>query len=218
MKLWTIVPVKPWNLAKSRLDPLFSRAQREALAAAMLHHVLDVLTTAPVKLGVLVVSRDTRALAEARDYGVQTVLESGSPALNPALTRAAQLTRTMGATSTLVLPADLPLFSVEDLEALVNLACQSERAVVLASDRHGDGTNALLTCPPGVIEYAFGPGSFSRHKALAEKAQADVYEWHSPRVALDIDTPDDLACYRALAEELGEPLIMPELLALAADC
>ncbi len=217
MNLWTIVPVKPWNLAKSRLNAVLNRQQRGALAEAMLHHVLEVLTRSPVVKGVLVISRDPHALAEARNFGVQTVLESGAPELNAALTRAAQVTKTMGATSTLVLPADLPLLSAEELETLADLGCRGERAVVLSPDRRDDGTNALLTCPPGVIEYAYGPGSFRRHIARAEQAGAEVGVWRSERLALDIDTPDDLARYRALAEELGEPAIMPELLALVVQ-
>ena len=31
----------------------------------------------------------------------------------------------------------------------------------------GPGTNALLLTPPDVIEPAFGPGSFARHRELA---------------------------------------------------
>lgn len=218
VNIWAIVPAKPWNLAKSRLEPVLNRSQRAALAMAMLRHVLDVLTASAALRGVLVVSRDPRALAEAREYGVQTVLESGAPELNAALERAAHVTRSLGATSTLVLPADLPLLTTEDLDTLVSLGCSGERCVVLSPDRHEDGTNALMMCPPGLIRFAYGPGSFQAHLALAREAGADVHVWRSPRLAQDIDTPEDLALYRALAEAMGLPVIAPELLALVPNC
>ena len=218
MSIWAIVPVKPLNLAKSRLEPVFSRAQREALATATLCHVLRVLTSSPALTGVLVVSRDSRALALARDCGANTVVESGAPELNAALARAMRATRALGATAALVLPADLPLLAAEDVDALVSLRCVDERRVVLSPDRHESGTNALLMCPPGVIAYAFGPGSFQAHQALAAEAGIAASVWRSPRLALDIDTPEDLACYRALAEELGQEIIVPELLELVPGC
>jgi 2-phospho-L-lactate guanylyltransferase len=210
VNVWAIVPVKPLNRAKSRLAPVLHRARREYLATAMLRHVVALLARAPEIAGVLVISRDPHALSDARALGAQTVQESGAPELNDALTRAAQVTRTLGATATLVLPADLPLIAPEDVAGIVRLACEGG-SVVLAPDRHEDGTNALLMRPPGVIPYAFGAGSFGQHLLLAEEAGAGVHVWQSPRVTLDVDTPDDLACYRALAEELGEPLLLPEL-------
>ncbi len=39
--------------------------------------------------------------------------------------------------------------------------------VVVAPDRHGRGTNALLCAPPGLIEYQFGEDSFAQHCAQA---------------------------------------------------
>jgi 2-phospho-L-lactate guanylyltransferase len=60
-------------------------------------------------------------------------------------------------------------------------------------DRHGTGTNALLLTPPGVVEPAFGPGSFERHTALAHAAGATIEVAELPSLTLDIDTPEDLA-------------------------
>jgi len=54
----------------------------------MFRHSLEVMTSVKQIAGVLVVSRDTKALAIAHDYHVKTVLESGAPELNAALLRA----------------------------------------------------------------------------------------------------------------------------------
>ena len=64
-------------------------------------------------------------------------------------------------------------------------------SVVLAPDRHGRGTNALLLDPPDVIDPAFGGDSRAGHAWLASSADAAFVE--VPGVlALDVDTPDDL--------------------------
>jgi 2-phospho-L-lactate guanylyltransferase len=64
--------------------------------------------------------------------------------------------------------------------------------VVIAPDRHREGTNALLIYPAGLIDYSFGPGSFRRHcdRALEASARLEICELSS--LALDIDYPEDL--------------------------
>ena len=63
--------------------------------------------------------------------------------------------------------------------------------MVLAPDRHGRGTNALLLDPPDVIDPAFGGDSRAGHAWLASSADAAFVE--VPDVlGLDLDTPDDL--------------------------
>jgi len=67
----------------------------------------------------------------------------------------------------------------------------SGRAVVLVTDRHGRGTNALVLRPPDVIPFAFGGDSRVAHAALAAAAGATYVEVPGP-LRLDLDTPDDL--------------------------
>ncbi|MCU0505037.1 MAG: 2-phospho-L-lactate guanylyltransferase, partial [Chloroflexi bacterium] len=64
--------------------------------------------------------------------------------------------------------------------------------VVVVPDHLGDGTNALLVSPPRAIDFAFGPGSRGRHVAAARAAGAVLVELGGP-LALDVDTPEDLA-------------------------
>ena len=64
--------------------------------------------------------------------------------------------------------------------------------VVVAPDRHRQGTNALLICPVGLIEYDFGEDSFSRHCELAEQSGARLEVVDLPSLAIDVDLPEDL--------------------------
>jgi 2-phospho-L-lactate guanylyltransferase len=200
MTLWAIVPVKPLRRSKSRLADVLSRDERAALSREMLIHTLDVLGQVPEVERVLVISRDSQALALARDHGARTVTERGTPKLNPALVRATLLALGYGVSSVLVLPADLPLLRKQDVERLVALA-DKPPVVVIAPDRHGEGTNALLSSPPGLIEYDFGPSSFENHITRAKDAGAKVKICELPTLELDLDVPDDLERWRALQAE-----------------
>jgi 2-phospho-L-lactate guanylyltransferase len=206
MSLWVIIPVKPLSRAKSRLSTVLSPEQRQHLAEQLMRHVLSVVKTVPQVNGTLVISRDNKALAIAREYGAHTVQESGAPELNNALMRATQVVRGWKGGAVLILPADLPLLERDDVVQLVE---QGRRncSVVIATDRNGDGTNAMLVRPPGLISYTYGVGSFDRHVAAAREVGATVNVVHSPRLSLDIDLPDDLEQYYRLNGD-SQPLYL----------
>ncbi len=76
--------------------------------------------------------------------------------------------------------------------------------VVVAPDRRRQGTNALLVCPAGLIEYDFGPGSFQRHCKRAREAGARLEILELPSLALDMDLPEDLELVGESLEGLEE--------------
>ncbi|MCZ2094829.1 MAG: 2-phospho-L-lactate guanylyltransferase [Anaerolineae bacterium] len=197
MSVWAIVPVKPLSRAKSRLAGALSPEERRLLSEQWFRRVLTAIAGAPQVAGTLVISRDTHALAIARDMGAHTVQESGAPELNNALMRATQVVGGWRGAAVLILPADLPLVAPEDVSGMIELGKEAN-TVVIATDGEGDGTNALMTRPPGIIPYAYGPGSYQRHIALAEEAGATVKLFHSERLALDIDVPADLEAFYRL--------------------
>lgn len=191
MTLWAIVPVKPLGRGKSRLSGVLSQQERADLNRRLLAHTVDTLRELPEIEQVLVVSRDPAALALARDHGARTVQENGAPHLNVALARATILAKNYITRGILIVPADLPLITPEDVRAMLDRA-KYPPVVVVAPDRHHQGTNALLVCPAGLIEYEFGPGSFQRHCALARQAGARLEICELPSLALDVDFPEDL--------------------------
>jgi 2-phospho-L-lactate guanylyltransferase len=204
--IWAIIPVKPLSRAKSRLESVLSPAERQQLAETMFRRVLAAVKETPQVAGTLVISRDTRALAIARDMSAHTVQESGAPELNNALMRATQVVAGWRGGAVLILPADLPLITPEDLGGMIEIG-QDLQSVIIATDQNEDGTNAMLIRPPGLIDYAYGPGSFQRHVALAQEAGAKVKRYYSDRLALDIDVPADLEAYYRLSGSSQEALI-----------
>lgn len=197
MTLWAIVPVKPLRRGKSRLAGTLSEDERTELNRTLLQNTLKVFSDLKEVEEVLVISRDPQALAIARHQGARTVREDGQPELNTALKRATVIAQVYATRGVLVLPADLPLITREDVLTLIERAGEPP-AVVIAPDRHGTGTNALLISPAGLIEYDFGENSFQRHCQRAKEAGARLEIVDLPTLGLDLDLPEDLELVRKL--------------------
>ena len=195
MTLWAIVPVKPLRRGKSRLAGTLSEDERTELNRALLQNTLKTFSDLREVEEVLVISRDPQALAIARQSGARTVREDGQPELNTALKRATLIAQVYATRGVLVLPADLPLVTREDVLTLIERAGEPP-AVVIAPDRHGTGTNALLISPAGLIEYDFGENSFQRHCQRAKEAGAHLEIVDLPTLGLDLDLPEDLELIR----------------------
>lgn len=191
MTLWAIVPVKPLRWGKSRLAGVLSQEERKDLNSQLLTHTLDTLKAIPEIEHVLVISRDPAALSLARAHGARTVQEKGAPELNMALARATIVAKNFATRGVLIVPADLPLITPEDVNAMLERV-KDPPVVVVAPDRRRQGTNALLVCPIGLIDYDFGPGSFQRHCERARQAGARLEICELASVALDMDLPEDL--------------------------
>ena len=191
MTLWAIVPVKPLRRGKSRLSGVLGLEARTALNHYLLSNTLETLAAVPEIEYSLVVSRDPEALTIAREYGARTVQEQGSPQLNVALTRATMVALSHSVQGVIIVPADLPLLTADDIHEVVRRGVNPP-VVVITPDRHHQGTNALLISPPGLINYEYGPGSFQRHCVQAQKAGARLEVCERGAVALDIDLPEDL--------------------------
>jgi 2-phospho-L-lactate guanylyltransferase len=191
---FAIVPVKPLRQAKSRLARVLKPPLRATLVRHILARTLDLLNHNAYVDQTLVISHDVTVLDLARSKKAIGLAEADST-LNAAITQSAQWAAARGAGSILIVPVDLPLLTEADLESMIELAVEP-RCIVIAPDRHGSGTNALLVRPPDAITFAFGPSSFNRHCALATQQNLPVHIYRSDTVALDLDVPDDLALYR----------------------
>lgn len=203
MTLWAIVPVKPLRRGKSRLAEVLTEDERADLNRRLLAHTLDTLKSIQEIEHVLVISRDPAALALSRDHGARTVQENGTPHLNVALARATLVARNYATRGVLIVPADLPMLTPEDVRLMLDKV-KDPPVVVVAPDRRRQGTNALLVCPAGLIEYDFGPGSFQRHCKRAREAGARLEILELPSLALDMDLPEDLELVGESLEGLEE--------------
>lgn len=173
--------------AKRRLRTVLAPKERETLSRAMLADVLAACGGARADVLVVTESASVARMARAGGARVQRTETRGTRACaRIGIETAAK----RGATAVLVLPADLPLLRTADVRRL--LAAGATNGVVVAADRHGRGTNALLIRPALAMPALFGPASFTAHVKAARRRGLPV---RTPRIAgvrLDIDTADDL--------------------------
>ncbi|HRX05130.1 MAG: 2-phospho-L-lactate guanylyltransferase [Anaerolineae bacterium] len=216
MTLHIVVPVKRLSEAKRRLSPVLGAEDRLALTWSLLRHALAVVQEAQQTLGAqgAVISADPAALEAAREFGLTGLVEEATEdlhaagpeaTLNAALEQAARWASRHNAGALLILPADLPLVTPADINALWQASQQlyATRAMVIAPDGHNSGTNALLVRPPVALQFEFGPDSFHRHCQQAQRLGIAYHVQRSPRLGLDVDLPADLAQF--LAVEQADP-------------
>lgn len=199
MKLWLIVPVKPLNEGKSRLADTLTPHQRAELMRSMLQHVLDQANAAASLHEIVVISRDPQVWAIAHLAGAGVIHEQGQE-LNQALEQARQQAVAHAADAMLVLPADLPLLTLEDIQHLAAHAARHP-GVVIAPSRDG-GTSALVLRPPTAIPFGFGPDSFARHCQAAQQAGLPCHVFASATLAFDMDVRADWQRWQ-LSREIG---------------
>jgi 2-phospho-L-lactate guanylyltransferase len=195
-----LVPVKALRHSKSRLRPVLSDDQRQALVIAMLQDVLRLLAAVPAVATTAVVSPDADVLAFAHRLGAQPIREPRRPrGLNAALTFASDVLSSQGASGLLVLPVDVPLATTADIQAILD-AVHANPSILLCPSRSG-GTNALALRPPGIIPFRFGHRSSAAHQREARARGLPLTVLPLPSLALDIDRPHDLTAI--LAEPNG---------------
>lgn len=197
MSLWVIVPVKPLRRSKSKLTNILSEDDRAILNLKMHENTMKVLKDIKIPHQVLVVSKDSSVLSIARSYNAKTLQEDGDSGLNVALKKAIQVIKAYAAQSVLILPADLPFVTKEDIEGVMEYSI-GYSFMLISPDRKMSGTNLLFMSPPDLIEFSYGPGSFERHvrQAQSQNAHLEVRKFESAE--LDIDSPEDFELYKKL--------------------
>ena len=198
-----LVPVRGLDGGKTRLAGELPPETRAALTRRMLRGVVRAALASGVVDTVVVVSPDPAALALAATLGEAVAplrQDPAAPGLNAAVGAGRDWALARGAAALLVLFGDLPLLVAADVRHML----AAEAPLVLAPDRHGVGTNALLlrldADPAAAARFVFrfGAGSYARHAAEGTRLGLLTATSIAPGTAFDLDTPADV---RALLAE-----------------
>ena len=182
-----MIPMKPWHLAKSRLDGAAGIAPDLARAFAL--DAIAAASECALVEGVYVITAQP-------DFAVPRVVvlpDEGSGDLNAAI-RAAEkrVRREQPGIALATMCADLPSLRAHDLESALRLAGEGpDRRYV--SDAAGTGTT-LLVARHGALDPHFGPDSSRLH---SESGAVDI-EDEVTTLRRDVDTVEDLADAQAL--------------------
>jgi 2-phospho-L-lactate guanylyltransferase len=191
-----IVPHRGLASAKTRLASVLDAAERMALAERLLQRVLAAARGAVEDVVVISPAADLAPIVA--HAGARLVVQRGM-GLNQGLDQAREEAVADGVQLLGVLHGDLPNLAPEDVAALME-AAERAPALAIAPDRAGAGTNGLALNPPGIIGFAFGAGSFARHRGAALAAGVEPLVLDRPGLAFDLDTPQDLARWLELGD------------------
>lgn len=192
--VWAVVPIKDLENAKTRLAPALSPAERQGLFRAMAEDVLAAATATPGLARTLVLTNDTTARALAESFGCDVAGEPANVGQSEAVARAAALAMAAGADGVLTLPADAPLATPAEIGSALARHPAARPAMTIVPDHARRGSNCLILTPGDLIPLHFGHVSFAPHLAEAEKiGLTPAILSDLPGIALDVDTPADLA-------------------------
>lgn len=176
-----LVPVKAFRDAKARLATVLDDSQREQLARWTAARVL----AAAGELPTFVACDDADVAVWAKEHGASVLWHPGV-GLNAAVNDSVAELRASGVTDVVVAHGDLArAHSFADLT--------EPRTVTLVPDRHDDGTNVVALPTDLPFNFSYGPGSFRRHLQATIAAGHNVRVRRDVLLAVDIDTPSDLA-------------------------
>jgi 2-phospho-L-lactate/phosphoenolpyruvate guanylyltransferase len=185
-----LVPVKDLKSAKQRLSAVLDQPARTQLAQAMLEDVLETLASWSNRPEVALVTRDPFALMQASRFDFQVIADHANTGETDAIAMATHICEMRRIHSTLVIPADVPLLAVEELQQICDAAPAEGAVLVPAAD--GRGTNAAFRRPPGLFPLRFGDDSFQPHLAAAKATGMPCVVLNLAGIGVDVDNPADL--------------------------
>lgn len=190
MDIAVVVPVRAFDLGKTRLAEIFSPSERELVARTMAETVVHPRGDADW----LVVCDDDRIASWATGRGARPIRVS-PVGLNASLDSARPTILSSTAARRIVIAhADLPL--ADRLVDVVRAATAviDDDTVLIAPDHRRDGSN-VVALPRHLFErweFRYGPDSFDSHCAVARSLGVGVEVLDDPRLSTDVDTVDDL--------------------------
>lgn len=175
-----LIPVKSFADAKHRLAEVMGANDRAALARNMAETVIAAAAPLPVT----VVCDDQQVADWATAQGA-AVVWADQPGLNAAVQCGVTALAAQGVARVVVAHGDLP-------RATQLAPCAEFAGVTLVPDRHNDGTPVAVVPAEAGFVFAYGPGSYAKHVAEAERLGLPWRSLRDPDLGHDVDEPDDL--------------------------
>jgi 2-phospho-L-lactate/phosphoenolpyruvate guanylyltransferase len=201
MRTLAVLPIKSFGAAKTRLAGVLGSGSRQAVAQAMFCDTLHSLRRVQGVDAIAVVTADKVAESAATGHGVALLRDDREAGHNAAVDIGIRHAVTAGFERVLLVPGDTPLLDSTELAGLLERSEAAGTSVAIVPDRRSAGTNALMIAPPTAVSPSFGPGSLERHVQYAKRAGLSYSVEPLASLALDVDTPEDLAELASLLEE-----------------
>lgn len=157
-----IMPMKSWDLAKSRLH--VEAGTRRELASAFARDTLEQVLKCPEIDQVIVVTGDETVEAYASSAGAKVIREPSTAGPDPLGAAVRQGVAAAPENHPVaVIPADLPALTSDALGEL--LAEAADHRLAFVPDTSGGGTTILTGQSPATLQAGYGVGSAERHRS-----------------------------------------------------
>lgn len=167
--------------------------------AALVRDLAARVIAAAAPLPVVVVCEGADVAHFAAEHGADVLLEPDGLGLSRSVEAGVVRLGSQGFDVVTIAHGDLALVT-ELVSAGREAGAGGESEVTIAPDRRLDGTNVMSVPADSGFCFAYGPGSFRRHRAEATRLGLScrvVYDWN---FAVDIDLPEDLEVLGTLEE------------------
>ena len=189
---YIVVPMKDPSTSKSRLKVNMDQEFCEKIATLMFERTVQLLRQNFPHIPLLVVTESTPIARYSVNTGCIVLCEASPPGLNISAWSAAQWGQHHKFDSQILIHADLPLLSQQEIEKTIAGVSKHEKSIAICKSWSG-GTSILATRQPDVINFRFGSGSYVRHLEAAQVQGVPVTELGFLGASMDLDTDVDLA-------------------------
>jgi 2-phospho-L-lactate guanylyltransferase len=188
-----VIPVKDFDRCKSRLAHGLPPEARHSLMAALLSDLLLMLQRCRTVQHIAVVTRCQAVAQLATRQNVEILDLAEDCCLNSGVTAAINTFTARNTADVLILHADLPLATAEDIDAVIHAHRTQHAAVTLVPDNQGNGTNAMLLSLPSRMQFFYGSHSYARHREFCQAQQISLHTVKNTHLGSDIDLWQDFA-------------------------
>lgn len=188
MKIAAIIPVKQFELSKTRLD--LTRNQKIVLTELMLKFTILNLKKCKSISTIVAISQDDRVERVSKYYGIKFVL-SEEKGVNFAIGVGDDYCKENLVKSNIIVPIDLVFLNPFELELLLAEARKHQKCSIIVPSMRMDGTNLLLRQPFNLFKTSYDNNSYFNHILSSKNSSAQTVIIRSNNLSEDLDTMDD---------------------------
>jgi len=188
LKIAAIIPVKQFELSKTRLD--LTRNQKIVLTELMLKFTILNLKKCKSISTIVAISQDDRVERVSKYYGIKFVL-SEEKGVNFAIGVGDDYCKENLVKSNIIVPIDLVFLNPFELELLLVEARKHQKCSIIVPSMRMDGTNLLLRQPFNLFKTSYDNNSYFNHILSSKNSSAQTVIIRSNNLSEDLDTIDD---------------------------
>lgn len=188
MKIAALVPVKQFELSKTRLE--LTKNQKIVLTELMLKFTIINLKKCKSISAIVTISEDERVEKISKIYETKFIF-SKEKGVNFAIDAGDNYCKEKMVKSNIIVPIDLILLNPYEIELLLFVARKHQRCSIIVPSMRIDGTNILLRQPFNMFETSYDNNSYFNHIQSSKKANAQTIIIKSVNLSEDLDTMDD---------------------------